>query len=158
MEMTKTNVMRLLTQAGIGYEAREYEYDEDDLSGTHAARTMGLPEDQVFKTLVTRGAKGGHYVFCIPVSTELDLKKAALAAGEKSVEMIRVKELPVITGYIRGGCSPIGMKKKLPTFLDETAELWDRIFISAGQRGIQVSLSPEDLAVIVDAEFRDLTV
>ena len=119
--MTKTNVMRLLDQAKIEYTALEYEFDENDLGGEHAADFLGLPYDQVFKTLVTRGSKGGIYVFCIPVDLELDLKKAAQCAGEKKIEMIHVKELLGLTGYIRGGCSPIGMKKKYPTFIDETA-------------------------------------
>ena len=151
--MMKTNVTRLVEQAGISYETREYDYDESDLSGTHAAAAIGLPEEQVFKTLVTRGAHGGIYVFCVPVCAELDLKLAARAAGEKSVEMIHVKELLGLTGYIRGGCSPIGMKKRYPTFIEETACLFDRISVSAGQRGCQIMLSPDELAGYVGAEL-----
>ena len=154
--MTKTNVMRLLDQAKIEYTALEYEFDENDLGGEHAADFLGLPYDQVFKTLVTRGAKGNIYVFCIPVDMELDLKKAAQCANEKKIEMIHVKELLGITGYIRGGCSPIGMKKKYPTFIDETATLFDIISVSGGQRGIQIRLSPLKLAEYIDVQFCDI--
>ena len=154
--MTKTNVMRLLDQAKIEYTALEYEFDENDLGGEHAADFLGLPYDQVFKTLVTRGVKGNIYVFCIPVDMELDLKKAAQCANEKKIEMIHVKELLGITGYIRGGCSPIGMKKKYPTFIDETATLFDIISVSGGQRGIQIRLSPFKLAEYIDAQFCDI--
>ncbi|MBQ8830874.1 MAG: Cys-tRNA(Pro) deacylase [Oscillospiraceae bacterium] len=154
--MTKTNVMRLLEQAKIEYTALEYEFDENDLGGEHAADFLGLPYEQVFKTLVTRGSKGGIYVFCIPVDMELDLKKAAVCAGEKKIEMIHVKELLGLTGYIRGGCSPIGMKKKYPTFIDETATLFDIISVSGGQRGIQIRLSPFELAEYIEAQFCDI--
>ena len=155
--MTKTNVMRLLEQADIPFRTAEYEYDESDLSGNHAADVIGMPREQVFKTLVTRAGKGGIYVFCIPVCDELDLKKAAKACGEKSIEMLHVKELLTVTGYIRGGCSPIGMKKKFPTYIDETAILFDEIAVSAGMRGEQVILSPDALAEYIDAELFDLT-
>ena len=154
--MTKTNVMRLLTQAGIDYAAHEYEYDEKDLSGNHASLAIGVPEEQVYKTLVTRGAKGGIYVFCVPVSGELDLKKAAKAAGDKSIAMVHMKELLGLTGYIRGGCSPIGMKKKYPVYIEETAQLYDTIVVSAGQRGVQVELEPTKLAEITDGKFVDI--
>lgn len=154
--MTKTNVMRLLEQAEIPYKAYEYEYDESDLSGNHAADTMGIPREQIFKTLVTRGASKGIYVFCLPVNMELNLKRAAKAAGEKSIEMIHVKEMLGLTGYIRGGCSPIGMKKKYPTFIDELAQLSDEIGISAGMRGCQVMLSPENLVNYIGAEVVDI--
>ena len=155
--MTITNAMRLLKQAGIEYETSEYEVDESDLSGVHAAEALGIDPDCMFKTLVTRGEKKGIYVFCIPVAEELDLKKCAAAVGEKKVEMIHVKELLGLTGYIRGGCSPIGMKKKYPTYIDEIATLFDRIYVSAGMRGQQVILSPEDLRAYTDATFVDLT-
>jgi len=155
--MTKTNVMRLLEQADIPFRTAEYEYDESDLSGNHAADSIGMPQEQVFKTLVTRAGKGGIYVFCIPVCDELDLKKAAKACGEKSIEMLHVKELLTVTGYIRGGCSPIGMKKKFPTYIDETAILFDEIAVSAGMRGEQVILSADALAGYIDAELFDLT-
>ena len=155
--MTITNAMRLLKQAGIEYGTSEYEVDESDLSGVHAAQMLGIDPDCMFKTLVTRGEKKGIYVFCIPVAEELDLKKCAVAVGEKKVEMIHVKELLGLTGYVRGGCSPIGMKKKYPTWIDETAQLCDRIYVSAGMRGQQVILSPEDLRAYTDATFVDLT-
>ena len=141
--LTKTNVMRMLSQAGIVFTPHEYEYDENDLSGIHVSEKLNIPEEQVFKTLVTKGAKGGIYVFCVPVSNELDLKKAAKAAGDKSIAMVHVKELLSLTGYIRGGCSPVGMKKRYPTFIEETAQLYDTIAVSAGQRGVQVELNPE---------------
>ena len=155
--MNKTNVMRLLDAAKLPYEAREYAYDENDLSGLHAAEGIGAPPEQIFKTLVARGEKQGYLVFCIPVCCELDLKKAAKAARDKKVELIHVKELLPLTGYIRGGCSPIGMKKHFPTFIDETAILYDEIGVSAGQRGAQVLLNPESLCDYVGAEFCDLT-
>lgn len=155
--MTKTNAMRLLDQARIAYRAAEYPFDENDLNGMHAAAGIGMPPEQVFKTLVARGDKRGVLVFCIPVCCELDLKKAAKAAGDKKVELIHVKELLGLTGYIRGGCSPVGMKKPYPTFLEETAQLYDEIAVSAGQRGCQLRLSPTDLAAYTRAAFCDLT-
>lgn len=118
--------MRLLDAAGIHYETGTYEVDENDLSGSHAADLMGIDHDQMYKTLVLKGEKKGYLVCCIPVDEELDLKKVAKAAGEKKVEMIHVKDMLGITGYIRGGCSPIGMKKKFPTYIEETAQLYDR--------------------------------
>lgn len=155
--MTKTNVMRLLDAAAIPYHTAEYEYDEMHLSGLHAAEQVGIPAEQVFKTLVTRGDKTGILVFCIPVDMELDLKKAAAVSGNKKVEMTHMKELLGLTGYIRGGCSPIGMKKKYPTFLDETCILFDEIAVSGGQRGVQVILSPQALAEYIGAQEADLT-
>ncbi len=155
--MTKTNVMRLLESAGIAYRTAEYEYDENNLSGLHAAEQIGIPAEQVFKTLVTRGDKTGILVFCIPVDMELDLKKAAAVSKNKKVEMTHMKELLALTGYIRGGCSPIGMKKKYPTFIDETCILFDEIAVSAGIRGEQVILSPEDLARFTEATEADIT-
>ena len=155
--MTTTNAMRLLSQAGIEYGTSEYEVDESDLSGVHAAHELGIDPDCMFKTLVARGDKKGISVFCIPVAEELDLKKCAAAMGDKKVEMIHVKELLGLTGYIRGGCSPIGMKKKYPTWIDETAVLCDKIYVSAGTRGQQIILAPDDLAACVGAEYADLT-
>lgn len=155
--MIKTNVMRLLDQAKINYTTKEYEVDESDLSGEHAAELIGFPAEQVFKTLVARGEKKGILVFCIPVNSELNLKKAAAAVGDKKIEMVHVKELPGLTGYIRGGCSPVGMKKKYPTFLDETARLFDAISVSAGVRGCQVIINPEHLTGYVNAVVCDLT-
>ncbi len=154
--MTKTNALRLLENAKIKFETVEYEVDESDLSGTHIAEMLGQDPDSIFKTLVCVDDKGGHHVFCIPVAYELDLKKCAVAAGVKRVEMIHVKELLPLTGYIRGGCSPVGMKKKFPTYIDETATLCDRIYVSGGMRGLQMILSPTDLADFVGAGFADL--
>ncbi|MDO4370620.1 MAG: Cys-tRNA(Pro) deacylase [Clostridia bacterium] len=155
--MTITNVMRLLKQANIPFETGEYEVDESDLSGVHAAQMLGVDPDCVFKTLVAKGEKKGIHVFCIPVAQELDLKKCAAAAGEKKIEMIHVKDLLGLTGYVRGGCSPIGMKKKYPTTIDETAILFDQIYVSAGMRGEQVILNPETLAEFIGADFADVT-
>ena len=156
--MAKTNAIRQVEQAGIPVREQFYEFDEKDLSGLHAAEAIGMPAEQVFKTLVARGAKTGIHVFCIPVCCELDLKKAAKAAGDKNMELIYVKELLSLTGYIRGGCSPVGMKKSYPTHMDETAILWDEIAVSAGERGHQMILPPEDLAQLVGAELVDLIV
>ena len=155
--MIRTNVMRLLDAAKIHYRTAEYAYDENDLGGMHAAAGIGMPPEQIFKTLVAHGDRCGFVVFCIPVCCELDLKKAAKAAGDKKIELIHVKDLLATTGYIRGGCSPIGMKKQFPTFLDETAELYDEIGVSAGQRGCQILLAPADLIGYVGCGVCDLT-
>lgn len=154
----KTNAVRLVEQAGISCRECFYEFDEKDLSGTHAAQAIGFPPEQVFKTLVARGEKTGINVFCIPVCCELDLKKAAKAAGDKNMELVAVKELLGLTGYIRGGCSPVGMKKKFPTYFDETCVLWDEIAVSAGARGHQMILPPEELTLLVDGKTADITI
>ena len=153
---TKTNAVRLVQQAKLPCRESFYEYDENDLSGLHAAAAIHMPPEQVFKTLVARGEKTGIHVFCIPVCCELDLKKAAKAAGDKNMELVAVKELLGLTGYIRGGCSPVGMKKKYPTHFDETCILWDEIAVSAGARGHQMIVPPESLAALVDAQLADL--
>lgn len=153
---TKTNAVRLVQQAGIPCREEFYEFDEHDLNGNHAAEAIGKPAEEVFKTLVARGPKTGIHVFCIPVCFELDLKKAAKAAGDKSMELIPVKELLPLTGYIRGGCSPVGMRKKYPTYFDETCQLYDEIAVSAGARGHQMLVPPEALAALVDAKLVDL--
>ena len=153
---SKTNAVRLVQQAGIICEEAFYEFDENDLSGIHAAAAVGLPGDQVFKTLVARGERTGIHIFCIPVSCELDLKKAARAAKDKNMILVPVKELLGLTGYIRGGCSPVGMKKKYPTHFDETCQLYDKIAVSAGERGHQMLLSPDDLIRILNATTDDL--
>ncbi|MCI5480815.1 MAG: Cys-tRNA(Pro) deacylase [Lachnospiraceae bacterium] len=155
-EKTKTNAMRQLDSAGISYRTMEYEVDESDLSGVHVAAQLGQPCEQIFKTLVLKDEKGEHYVCCIPVDQELDLKKVAKACKTKKVEMLPMKELLPTTGYIRGGCSPIGMKKKFPTYIDETAVLFDEIAISGGIRGEQIFIHPETLAAFVQGEFSDL--
>ena len=136
---------------------KEYAVDENDLNGMHAAEGIGMPPEQIFKTLVAKGERGGYAVFCIPVCCELDLKKAAKAAHDKKIELIHVKDLLATTGYIRGGCSPIGMKKPFPTYIDETAQLYDEIGVSAGCRGCQVLLDPMRLADYVNATLCDLT-
>ncbi len=153
---TKTNAVRLVEAAGIPCRESFYEYDEKDLRGTHAAHAIGMAEEQVFKTLVARGEKTGIHVFCIPVCCELDLKKAAKAAGDKNMELVAVKELLALTGYIRGGCSPVGMKKKYPTHFDETCILWEEIAVSAGARGHQMIVPPESLAQLVNANIVDI--
>ena len=153
---TKTNAVRLVQQAKIPCRESFYEFDEKDLNGNHAAAAIGMPPEQVFKTLVARGEKTGIHVFCIPVCCELDLKKAAKAAGDKNMEMVAVKELLSLTGYIRGGCSPVGMKKKYPTYFDETCTLWEEIAVSAGARGHQMIVPPEALAQLVDAQLVDI--
>ena len=153
---SKTNAVRLVQQAGIPCREEFYKFDEHDLNGKHAAAAIGKPPEEVFKTLVARGERTGINVFCIPVCFELDLKKAAKAAGDKNMVMVPVKELLSLTGYIRGGCSPVGMKKKYPTFIDETCQLYEEIAVSAGARGHQMLLPPEDLAKLVGAEFADL--
>ena len=154
--MTKTNAMRLLDQAKVPYELQTYPFDEADLSGLHAAEALGMPPAQIFKTLVTRGERQGIQVFCIPVDANLDLKKAARAVGEKAVEMLPVKELLKTTGYIRGGCSPLGMKKAYPTVIDSHAREWETIVVSAGRIGWQMELSPERLREASGASFGDL--
>ena len=152
----KTNAVRIVTAAGYSCTEGFYEFDENDLNGNHAAQALGLPPEQVFKTLVTRGPHTGINVFCIPVCCELDLKKAAKAAGDKSIEMIAVKELLAITGYIRGGCSPIGMKKKYPTYIDETCQLFDCIAVSAGERGHQMIVPYEAILELTQAVISDI--
>jgi Cys-tRNA(Pro)/Cys-tRNA(Cys) deacylase len=148
---TKTNVMRLLDAANIHYELKAYPVDEDDLSAVHAATLLGVDAERIFKTLVLRGASGGHYVCCIPADATLNLKLAASAFGEKSIALIHEKELLPLTGYIRGGCSPIGMKKKFPTLIDEIAILYDSISISAGKRGAVVFVAVQDLLDFIPA-------
>ena len=143
--MTKTNVMRLLDAAGVHYRTAEYEYDESDLSGRHAAEQLDLPAEQVFKTLVARGDKTGPVVFCIPVLDELDLRRAAAVSGNKKVELIHLKELLPLTGYLRGGCSPIGMKKNSPPTSTRPASSSTRSPSAPARRGKQIILSPDDL-------------
>ena len=158
MKINKTNVARLLDKAKVAYQLVPYEVDENDLSATHVADQLGENVAQVFKTLVLHGDKSGYFVCVIPGADEVDLKKAAKVSGNKSCEMIPVKELLPLTGYIRGGCSPIGMKKQYPTVFHETAEILDTIIVSAGKIGCQVELSPTDLIGLVGAETADLTV
>ena len=151
----KTNVMRILDGKKIAYTAHFYEPDAT-MTGEQIAETLGEDPARVFKTLVTEGKSGQHYVFVIPVLQELDLKKAAAAAGEKSIAMVKAKELLPLTGYIHGGCSPIGMKKPFPTFVEESAILYDRILFSAGKIGYQVELPPDELAKLTPFQYADL--
>ncbi len=155
--MNKTNVIRLLEAAKIPYELLEYPVDESDLSGESAAKKLGKDPAQIFKTLVFVGEKNGFGVCCIPSCEELDLKKTAKIFGEKKIEMLHVKDLLKITGYIRGGCSPIGMKKQFPTVIDETAVLFDKIYVSAGVRGETVGVEPNTLAEYIGARLLDVT-
>jgi len=144
-ERQKTNALRILDGLGIAYRTIAYEVDEEDLSAESVAAKVSLDPERVFKTLALRGASGAVFLACVPAGSELDLKKAARAAGEKSVDMLPLKELQPTTGYVRGGCSPIGAKRKFPVYLDETATLFEEISVSAGQRGLQVLLAPEEL-------------
>ena len=153
----KTNVMRQLDAAKIPYTVYTYEVDESDLSGTHIADQLGLPYEQVFKTIVTRGDKTGYLVFCIPCHKEIDLKKAAQVTNNKKVEPIQVKELLGLTGYIRGGCSPVGMKKRFPTYFDQSARELPSITVSAGVRGMQLLLRSEDIISFVGGSTALLT-
>lgn len=158
-EPEKTNAARLLDKAGIPYKLVPYEVDENDLSATHVADTLGEDVAMVFKTLVLHGDRtggGGYFVCVIPGAEEVDLKKAAKAAGMKKAEMIPMKELLPLTGYIRGGCTAIGMKKPFPVYFHSTATGFNRIFVSAGQRGLQLELSPTDLIGYVKGEVADL--
>lgn len=148
----KTNAARLLDAAGIRYSLVEYTVDEDHLEASHVAEQLGEDLDRVFKTLVLRGDKSGPFVCVIPGSLEVDLKVAARISGNKNCEMLHVKELLPLTGYIRGGCSPIGMKKQFPTFIHESALLYDTIYISAGVRGMQICIAPQDLIQFIDAK------
>ena len=149
--MTKTNAARLLDAAGINYTLVPYEYTEDDLSAQHVAAELGEDIGQVFKTLVLKGDRTGYFVCVIPGNMEVDIKVAASISGNKNCAMIPMKELLPVTGYIRGGCCPIGMKKPFPTFIHESSQLYDFIYISAGMRGLQMKISPEDLSSYIDA-------
>ena len=155
--MIKTNAMRMLTAARIPFEVLEYEVDENDLSGLHIAEQLRFPPDQMFKTLVARGDKTGPLVFCIPVGKEIQLRNAAALTGNKKIEMIHVKDLLALTGYIRGGVSPIGMKKKFPTWIDESALHFEQITVSSGTRGAQLLLNRARLIEFVSAQIADLT-
>lgn len=152
----KTNAARLLDAAGIAYTLIPYEVDEEHLDASHVAASLGEDVDRVFKTLVLRGDRNGFFVCVIPGSLEVDLKVAARISGNKSCEMIHVRELLPTTGYIRGGCSPIGMKKPFPTFIEESATLCDKIYFSAGKVGYQVQVAPADLLQLISAEYKDL--
>jgi Cys-tRNA(Pro)/Cys-tRNA(Cys) deacylase len=160
--LVKTNVARILEASGFRFRTVEYEVDENDLSAHAAADKVGMPIEQIFKTLAVRGDKTGPFLACIPGNLELSLKKAAAASGNKSVEMLPLRELEPLTGYVRGGCSPVGTKKRLAVYIDETAQLYEEVSVSAGMRGLQMVLAPDDLLAAVrlgnlSAEWADLT-
>lgn len=154
--MKKTNALRHLDADGIAYETFEYDGDVE-VDGVKIAELNHLPVDAVFKTLVAEGKDKAHFVFVIPVADELDLKKAAKVCGEKKMEMLHVKDLLPLTGYVRGGCSPVGMKKLFPTYIHESAILYDAIYVSAGKKGLQMRVDPEELCRLIKGEFADLT-
>lgn len=158
MKVQKTNALRLLEQAQIPYEALSYVVDENDLTALHVAGQLGQDPAQVFKTLVLCGDCNGLFVCVIPGNAEVDLKKVARISGNKSVAMLPMKELLPVTGYMRGGCSPIGMKKHFPTFIHETCRMFDQIFVSAGRRGLQLKLAPHHLIELTGASLGDLVV
>ena len=154
----KTNAMRMLDIAKIPYEIKEYEVDENDLSGTHSADQISLPYEMVFKTIVTRGDKTGYCVFCLPCNKEIDFKAAARASGNKSIEPLHVKDLLGVTGYIRGGCSPVGMKKKFPTFFDSSASTLEKLTVSAGMKGAQLLVERKAIVDYTEAILCDIAV
>ncbi len=158
MDKNKTNAMRMLDKAGFQYEMRAYDTGDGQIDGVSVAAKMGIPVEQVYKTLVTQGHSRNYYVFVIPVALELDLKAAARSVGEKSVEMIKVAEINKVTGYIRGGCSPIGMKKEYVTVLDSSCNVLDRIIFSAGKIGHQIEMSPQDLIQMIHCKVDKITV
>ena len=151
----KTNAMRILDRNKVPYEILNYECDEF-IDGLHTAQATGAPVEQSFKTLVAKGTSGGYYVFVIPIAEEVDLKAAARSVGEKSVEMIHVKDITAITGYVRGGCSPLGMKKQFPTVIHESAEAYPEIYVSGGRIGTSIKVEPQALAKVARAKFDDI--
>ena len=156
MKIPKTNAARMLDKAGIAYKLTSYEVDESDLGAEHLAKQLGVDSDRIFKTLVLKGDRIGYFVCVVPGGKELDLKKAAAVSGNKSCAMIPMKELQAVTGYVRGGCSPIGMKKHFPTFVDESVDLHAEIYVSAGLRGVQLLLAPADLVRVAEAKVAAL--
>jgi Cys-tRNA(Pro)/Cys-tRNA(Cys) deacylase len=154
--MSKTNAIRILEAHNILHNVFEYNSNDEEIDAVSVAHKIGAEPETVFKTLVARNEKNELFVFVIPGNFELNLKKAASVSSNKKIEMIKVKELQPLTGYIRGGCSPVGMKKLFPTFIDETAKLQEKIYVSAGMRGMQINLAPENLAKVIDAKFADL--
>jgi len=153
----KTNVVRLLEAAGIACEEKHYDISDGTIDAVSVARKIGEPVEQVFKTLVTCSNRNEHFVFVVPATCELDLKKAAKAVKSKSIEMLPLKQLLPLTGYVHGGCSPVGMKKKFPTVIDETAQLFDFIYVSGGCVGCNIKVPPEALAEYLDAQFADIS-
>ncbi|MCQ2604141.1 MAG: Cys-tRNA(Pro) deacylase [Spirochaetia bacterium] len=156
MNQKKTNVMRIFESHNIDFTVAEYEVDENNLDAVSAARKAGLDPSVVFKTIVMRNDKNMIFVFCVNAESEVNLKKARAVTGSREIKPVKMTELLQLTGYIRGGCSPVGMKKVYPVYIDETAQLFDRIYVSAGLRGMQVCVSPDDLAAVVNGEFADI--
>lgn len=154
--MTKTNAARILDAAGVRYELRQFAVEEEHLAAAQVAEAIGMPPEQVFKTLVARGDRTGVLLAAIPANAELDLKALANASGNKKVELVPLKEVLALTGYVRGGVSPVGAKKAYPVYLDETAQLWDRISVSAGLRGCQMLVAPDDLMRVTGAAACDI--
>jgi Cys-tRNA(Pro)/Cys-tRNA(Cys) deacylase len=154
--MQKTNAARMLDAAGVRYELREYAVDDDHLAAPEVAAAIGMPPEQVFKTLVARGGRMGVIMAAIPANSELDLKALAAASGDKKIDLVPVKEISALTGYLRGGVSPVGPKKAYPVYLDETARLWEVISVSAGVRGCQMILAPDDLIRVTGAVVCDI--
>ena len=155
--MKKTNAMRILESLDIEYEVLSYEWDEEHLDAVHASQTAGLLPQQVFKTIVMQDNTKDVYVFCLPADFSVSLKKARVLTGSKELDLIKLNQLQDLTGYIRGGCSPLGMKKHYPTFIEELAQLEEYVFVSAGQRGLQLKIRPEDLIRAANATFADFT-
>ena len=153
----KTNAMRILESLGISYTVHEYEWDEEHLDAVHASQKAGLDPERVYKTIVMRNSDRELFVFCLPAKEEISLKKARSLTGSKEIDLVKTTELLGLTGYIRGGCSPLGMRRKYPTFIEEMAQLEDTVYVSAGQRGFQLELAPEDLRRAADAVFADFT-
>lgn len=156
-EIKKTNAMRILESMGIPYEVKTYEWEDEHLDAVHASEAAGLDPEQVFKTIVLKNVRNEVYVFCLPAQFEISLKKARAVTGSKDIDLIKMTELQPLTGYIRGGCSPLGMKKHYPTYIEELALLQDFIYVSAGQRGLQLKVAPQDLAKAASAQFADFT-
>lgn len=156
MASAKTNAMRILDAKKVAYLMHTYENKDGKIDGTSVAQKIGRDPQEVYKTLVTQGTSKGLYVFVIPVEEELDLKKAAKAASEKKIDMIHVKDIQKLTGYIRGGCSPVGMKKLYPTFIDSSAEVLDKMIVSGGKIGLQMELKPQDLLMVTNAIFAEV--
>lgn len=156
MKVSKTNAVRILERENINYSLIAYDVDESDLSAKHVAEQLGEPIDQVFKTLVLKGDKTGYFVCVLPGSQELDLKQAAIVSGNKNCEMIPMKELLPVTGYIRGACSPIGMKKTFPSYIDASCKNFEYIYLSAGKRGLQIQISADDLTKVIPITIAEL--
>ncbi len=156
-EIKKTNAMRILESMGIPYGVKTYEWEDEHLDAVHASEAAGLDPEQVFKTIVLKNVRNEVYVFCLPAQFEISLKKARAVTGSKDIDLIKMTELQPLTGYIRGGCSPLGMKKHYPTYIEELALLQDFIYVSAGQRGLQLRVAPQDLAKAASAQFADFT-